>query len=153
MFSYTIAPPNHMYTHIQTHTGLTIMSEWPVLSCFLFFFTLNNCSAENNENKPSVSFCLRVSANGNLLGYDEFIHRVALNLPTHTQHTHKINTNVCVPTYTDTLPCSILTLSYLLIGKADRRREGWVKTHLVINSCSKTKTHFTDQCPLSFLPV
>lgn len=49
--------------------------------------------------------------------------------------------------------CPILTRSYLLIGKADRRAEGRVKVHQVINSRSKTKTHFTDQCPLSFGPV
>lgn len=49
--------------------------------------------------------------------------------------------------------CLILTPSYLLIGKVDRRREGWVKAHLVINSHSETKTHFMDQCLHSFLPV
>lgn len=49
--------------------------------------------------------------------------------------------------------CLILTPSYLLIGKVDRRREGWVKAHLVINSRSETKTHFMDQCLHSFLPV
>lgn len=56
-------------------------------------------------------------------------------------------------TRSHTFPCTILTPSYLLIGKADRRGEGWVKTHLVINSRSKTKTHFTDQGPLTLLPV
>lgn len=68
-------------------------------------------------------------------------------------HVHPQHTNKHIHTPSDTLPGLILTLSYLLIGKADRRREGWVKTHLVINSRSKTKTHFTDQCPLSLLPV
>ena len=47
----------------------------------------------------------------------------------------------------------LLTRSYLLIGKADRPGECWVKTHPVISSCSATQTHFTDQCPFSFLPA
>lgn len=62
------------------------MSEWPVLSCFVFF-TLNNCTAENNENKPSVSFRFKVSANGNLFGYDEFIHSLPKPANPHV-HTH-----------------------------------------------------------------
>lgn len=45
----------------------------------------------------------------------------------------------------------ILTPSYLLIGKVDRWSESRVETHLVINSPCKTKTHFMDQCPLTFL--
>lgn len=66
-------------------------------------------------------------------------------MKTHDSHINYVQMYACLHTGPHSL-CLILTPSYLLIGKVDRRREGWVKAHLVINSRSETKTHFMDQC-------
>lgn len=80
------------------------------MTCPVLIVFLHSRTALLKKKQKTVTFHLKVSANGDLLGYDEFIQSYPKPADPHT--------------HARALPCLILTLSYLLIGKADRRREG-----------------------------